>query len=149
LTVAHVAVYHVGSIFMLFLSRPLPHRARRALENHARWVDEVDAATDRELARLPGVGPKAISAVRQALDVYYWRGDESASRQLWEKISRRLQDSLDYPYLERQDRELVIAGLAFAARVLRENGGPLRDDPSAARKAHGLRVAPVCEAVAR
>jgi hypothetical protein len=126
---------HVGSIHFLAWRTDLrrgciAHHAHEALQR-ARlvWCDELDAMSDRALGAVPGIGQKAVASIRAALDAYYWRQDEEASRQLWQHIDRRLREALDHcTRINGRLREArIIAGLELAERILAERGAPIAD----------------------
>jgi hypothetical protein len=127
---------HVGSIY--HVQEPardapracLAHHAFRALEQaRAVWLDELDAMSSRELRPVPGIGAKGEASVRAALDAYYWRGDEAASRELWQQIDRGLRRSLEYATAcrDRGQEARIVAGLELAERVVAQRGAPIAD----------------------
>lgn len=120
--------HHVGSISEL---HELRQRARDALTG-ARlvWLDEIEAMTDAELLRIPGIGKKTLATIREALDAYYWRSGEPVSRELWERLRDRLDKWLHWQYLPDNDRVRILHGIAFAEQVLDRAG---MAEPSAPR----------------
>lgn len=119
---------HVGSILMLTTSVPYVERHALFALEEARlgWCDEVDAMTDKELRRIPGIGPKALKSIRDTLDTYYWRGVPDVSRAMWEYLARRLTDALE----RERDGDLrtrLVDGIALAQRVLEDSGACLAD----------------------
>ncbi len=95
------------------------------------WLDELDAMSDRDLLRIKGIGRRYAAQIRQGLEVYYWRADESASRELWTTMAARLRRDLEYPYLPDIERTRLLDGIALADSLLAGTGQPL--DPSVPR----------------
>lgn len=111
----------------------LGHHARGGLRDAGLvWIDAIDAMSDRELRAIPGIGRKSAAEIREALDVYFWRGDRDLSRAMWARLRADLRAHLEHRYLGERDR--VLDGIEFARRVLDEEGAPLADR-AAARKA--------------
>lgn len=125
-------MHHVAAVHAIYFELP-PHCRYAVSFSGVTWLHELDALTDQQLAGLRRVGPVTITHVRRILDMYYWRGDTSHSRDLW----RRLRDSLQRSaasdrFLQDDDRSRIAQGIDFADQVLAENGRPLAD-PVAAR----------------
>ena len=97
------------------------------------WLDELDAMSDEQLLKLRGLGPKTLEKIRATLATYYWRAEETASRELWTDLAGTLRDRLEREYARDEfHRARLECGAVFAERVLAENGAPLAD-PKAPR----------------
>lgn len=93
---------------------------KRLVAARAVWISEIDAMSAKEILALPGIGPVSLVEIRDAIEAYYWRGDETVSRELWEKILESWRSSLDYKYLPAYERPRVEAGIELAERALKE-----------------------------
>lgn len=134
--------YHVGALYMLQHFSFEDHRHRTYVGDRAidalqvvgiTFCDEADAMSRRALRAVPGIGPKAVASIREALDAYYWRGDPTASRELWECIAARLRRMGQMGYVHAWIETRIADGLTLAELVLDEAGAPLIADPSAVR----------------
>lgn len=116
--------HHVGSHWAV--AGALGWRVNNALcDARLPWLDELDAMSNAELARINEIGRVSIGRIRSVLETYYWRGDQSTSVGLWSAILRQLHGALEYQYIRENERVRVNHGIALAEQIIDEKGTPL------------------------
>jgi hypothetical protein len=115
---------HVGSVACIAAEMSQALRSAAHHDDFPVWLDDLVEFDDTQLLQLRRVGAKSVAEIRELLTVYYWRGEAAESRALWQRIVTHLQQRLEItPFPIRPDR--IEQGLAFARRVLEQDGQPL------------------------